>query len=156
TNTRPVNTKGFISHGADQALNLGFTGSGAKVGVLSNGVRSLATLQAAGNLPAVTVLSGQGGPADGDEGTAILEIIYDLAPWAQLYFASASNGQASFATNIQNLAAAGCQIIIDDFTYFAEGVFQDGIIAQAVNRVAANGVLYVSSSGNSGNLDSGT
>src|SRR5262249_7492099 len=106
TNTRPVNTKGFISHGADQTLNLGFTGSGAKVGALSNGRRSLATLQAAGNLPAVRVLSGQGGPADGDEGTAILEIIYDLAPWAQLYFATASNGQASFATNIQNLAAA--------------------------------------------------
>jgi len=156
TNTRPIDTKALISHGIDTVLNQGITGSGVKVGVLSDGVKSLATLQAAGNLPAVTVLSGQAGPATADEGTAMLEIVYDLAPGAQLFFATAFNGPASFATNIQNLAAAGATIIVDDVTYFNEGAFQDGIIAQAVNTVTANGVLYFSSAGNSGNLDSGT
>jgi Subtilase family/FG-GAP-like repeat len=156
TNTRPIDTKALVSHGADLVLSKGITGAGVKIGVLSDGVRSLASLQAAGNLPSVTVLSGQQGPLGGDEGTAILEIIYDLAPGAQLYFATASNGEASFATNIQNLAAAGCSIIVDDATYLDEGVFQDGIIANAVNAVGASGVLYFSAAGNSGNLESGT
>jgi hypothetical protein len=157
TNTRPIDTKALVSHGADLVLNQGVTGSGVKVGVLSDGVKSLATLQAAGNLPAsVTVLSGQGGPASGDEGTAMLEIVSDLAPGAQLYFATAFTGEAQFATNIQNLAAAGAKIIVDDVTYFDEPAFQDGIIAQAVNTVTANGVIYLSSAGNSGNLDSNT
>jgi hypothetical protein len=151
----PVDTNGEISEGADLVQNEGFTGSGVKVGVLSDGVDSLATLQAAGDLPAnVTVLSGQAGT--GDEGTAMLEIIYDLAPGAQLFFATSDGSDAQMATNIQNLAAAGCNIIVDDVTYFNEGVFQDGIIARAVNAVTANAVVYLSSAQNSGNLDSGT
>jgi len=154
-NTRPINTKALVSHAADTVLNLGFTGSGVKVGVMSDGVNSLATLQGAGNLPpGVTVISGQAG--SGDEGTAMLEIVYDLAPGAQLFFATASGGQANMANNILSLAAAGCQIIVDDFTYFAESAFQDGTIAQAVNTVTANGVVFFSSAANSGNLDSGT
>ena len=154
-NTAPVNTKGLISEGADLVQDQGFTGDGVKVGVLSDGVDSLASMQAAGNLPNnVTVLSGQAG--SGDEGTAMLEIVYDLAPGAELYFATAFTSAAQFATNIQDLADAGCDIIVDDVTYFNEGVFQDGIIAQAVNTVTASGVLYFSSAGNSGNLDSGT
>ena len=60
------------------------------------------------------------------------------------------------AANILALQAAGCSIIVDDITYFAEGLFQDGIIAQAVNTVVANGAMYFSSAANSGSLDKGT
>ncbi|MBV9677676.1 MAG: S8 family serine peptidase, partial [Acidobacteriaceae bacterium] len=45
---------------------------------------------------------------------------------------------------------------MDDYTYFAEGVFQDGIVARAVNDVMADGALYFSDAQNSGNLTSGT
>jgi hypothetical protein len=160
-----VDTNGQISEGANLVQSAGYTGAGAKVGVLSNGIYSLGSLQAAGELPAVTVLSGQAGPSTGcpynttnpcDEGTAMLEVVYDIAPGAQLFFATGDTGEAQFATNIQNLAAAGCNIIVDDLTYYDEGVFQDGIIAQAVNTVTAKGVLYFSSAQNSGNLDWGT
>ena len=40
--------------------------------------------------------------------------------------------------------------------YFAEHVFQDGIIAQAVTTVSNDGALYFSSAGNSGNLNDAT
>ena len=152
--TRPIDTKAEISHGVDLVQNQGITGAGIKIGVMSNGIDSLAAMTAAGNLPAVTVLSGQAGT--GDEGTAMLEIVYDLAPGATLYYATANPSQAQFAINIQALAAAGCKIIVDDVTFYAEGVFQDGIVAQAVNTVTAAGVMYFSSAANSGNLDSGT
>src|SRR3712207_8995845 len=38
----------------------------------------------------------------------------------------------SFAKGILDLQKAGCNIITDDIAYFAEPMFQDGIIAQAV------------------------
>lgn len=86
----------------------------------------------------------------------MLEIIHDLAPGAQLYFATAFVSWAGFAQNILDLRAAGCDIIVDDVEYFNESPFQDGIIAQAVNSVTADGALYFSSAGNSGNLNDGT
>jgi hypothetical protein len=125
-----------------------------KIGILSDGVDPLAAMQASGDLPAVTVLAGQAG--SGAEGTAMLKIVYNLAPGAQLYFATGGPSQAQFATNILNLRAAGCDIIVDDISYFAEGVFQDGTVAQAVNSVVASGALYFSSAGNEGRLDAGT
>ena len=45
---------------------------------------------------------------------------------------------------------------MDDLIYFAEPVFQDGIIAQAVNTVTASGALYFASAGNAGNKSDGT
>jgi hypothetical protein len=154
TNTGPNNSQGDAAHRAPTVRTGGITGAGVKVGVLSDGVDGLAARQASGDLPAVTVLPGQAG--SGPEGTAMLEIVNDLAPGAQLYYATAFNGAASFATNIQALAAAGCKVIIDDVTYGDEGAFQDGIIAQAVNAVAAQGVAYFSSAANSGNKNDGT
>jgi len=155
TNTGSVTSQGDAAHKAPQARALGLNGSSIKIGVLSDGVNSRATSIGTGDLPAgLTVLSGQAG--NGDEGTAMLEIVYDLAPSAQLYFATAFTSEASFATNIQALQAAGCNVIIDDVTYFDEGAFQDGPVAQAVNAVTAAGALYFSSAANSGNKTDGT
>src|SRR5215831_552038 len=154
--TGAVNSEGDAAHRADQVRALGINGNGVRIGVLSNGVDSLAAQQMAGELPAVTVVAGQAG--SGNEGTAMLEIVNDLAPGAQLFFATANGGQGNMASNILALAGGSnnCDIIVDDFTYFAEGVFQDGTIAQAVNTVTAGGALYFSSAGNSGNLNDGT
>ncbi len=156
SNAGSVTWQGVTAHKADVAHAAGQTGSGVKVCVMSDGVDSLAARQATGDLPAsVTVLPGQAG--SGDEGTAMLEIVHDMAPGASLYYATALSGVASMATNILNLAAApnNCHIIVDDVTYFNEGAFQDGPIAQAVNTVTAGGVLYFSSAANSGHLTRG-
>jgi hypothetical protein len=144
----------------------GADGTGVKIGVLSNGVTNLAASQASGDLGSVTVLPGQAG--SGDEGTAMLEIVHDLAPGAQLYFATGFNGIANFARNIRDLRTAGCDIIVDDVFYFVETPFQDGqapgvisntnggVVIQAVKDVVASGAMYFSSAGNSGNLDHNT
>jgi hypothetical protein len=54
----------------------------------------------------VTVLAGQASNGT-SEGTAMLEIVYDMAPGASLYFATANGGQAQFAQNILDLQTAG-------------------------------------------------
>lgn len=171
--TGPVVSEGDKAHAADAArMVTGADGTGLKIGVLSDGVASLAAKQATGDLPAsVTVLPGQAGPATGDEGTAMLEIVHDVAPGAQLYFATAFTSITSFAQNIKDLRTAGCDIIVDDVSYYNETPFQNGqaasvvsptnmgIVVQAVNDVTIGpqaGALYFSSAANSGNKNDGT
>lgn len=149
-------SEGVQVHGVEQARSTyGANGQGQFICALSDGVDALATAQASGDLPAgVTVLPGQAG--SGDEGTAMLEIIHDLAPAARLGFATAFTSEASFAQNILDLATAGCTIIVDDVIYLDESPWQDGPVAQAVSAVIAAGVTYFSSAGNEGNLSDGT
>ncbi len=152
-----VDSEGDTTHAAATArTRTHVTGIGVKVCVLSDGVDSLAAAQASGDLPAtVDVLPGQEG--SGDEGTAMLEIVHDLAPGAGLGFATAFISGASFADNIRALRfQAHCNIIVDDVLYYAETTFQDGPIAQAVIDVTKNGAMYFSSAGNEGSVLSGT
>lgn len=169
-----VETEGDITHRALGARGaFGVNGASLKIGVLSDGVSNLALSQAMGDLPptcgtppCVTVLSGQAG--SGDEGTAMMEIIHDMAPGASLYFATAFTSISSFAQNIHDLRTAGCDIIVDDVFYYVENPFQDGqtsavvsnsnggLVTQAVNDAVAAGALYFSSAGNEGSLDAGT
>ncbi|MGK2859223.1 MAG: Ig-like domain repeat protein, partial [Thermoanaerobaculia bacterium] len=150
-------SQGVVAHQADLARTLfGIDGSGVRVGVLSDSVDFLASVQASGDLPPVTVLPGQSGVPGSGEGTAMLEIVHDIAPGAELYFATAFESDAGFAQNIRDLAAAGCAVIVDDVAYFNESPFQDGPIARAVNDVTAAGVLYFSSAGNEGGILKGT
>jgi hypothetical protein len=154
--TRKVNTsEGDVAHNAPLVRTKGYTGTGVKVGVLSDSVDYLAQVQATEDLPpTVTVL--EDAPGNTGEGTAMLEIVYDLAPGSPLYFATAWNGAASFAANIIALKDAGCKVIVDDVGYFNESPFQDDVISQAVTTVTAAGVAYFSSAGNSGNKLAGT
>jgi len=94
----------------------------------------------------------------GDEGRAMMQIVHDVAPGAGLAFYTAENSEADFASGIGKLAApvasggAGAKVIVDDVGYFDEPFFQDGLVAQAINAVVANGVAYFSSAGNNGTL----
>ena len=151
--TKKDNTsQGDVAHRANSARRThNVDGTGIGVGVIANGVRSLADRQATDDLPArVTVLPGQEG--SGDEGTALLEIVHDLAPGAELYFATGNGGEARMAENIEALCEAGANVIVDDVGYLTEPVFQDGIIAQGVNAAVADGCFFFSAGGNDGNL----
>ncbi len=150
-------SEGDVAHRANLARAMfGVDGSGVSVGVLSDSVDHLAAVQGSGDLGSVTVLPGQSGVPGTGEGTALLEIVHDLAPGASLFFATTGDSEAAMATNIEALRAAGCGVIVDDVSFLNEPVFQDGIIAQAVETVSANGALYVSAGGNGGNEDDGT
>ena len=142
---------------ADARERFGVDGTGIGIGVLSDGIGTLVDRQVTGDLPAsVTVLPGQAGVEGHREGTAMLEIVHDLAPGAHLYFATVFSGQARFAANIEALCAAGADVIVDDVSYLSEGAFQDDIVARGINAAAALGCFHFSAAGNSGNLDAAT
>ena len=87
-----------------------------------------------------------------DEGRAMLQVVHDVAPGASLAFHTAGPTEADFANGITALAAAGAKVIADDVGYFDEPFFQDGIVAQAIDAVEAQGVTYFSAGGNDGQL----
>jgi len=83
-----------------------------------------------------------------DEGRAMMQIIHDVAPGASQAFYTAFVSPEDFADGIRALADAGSKVIVDDIIYFEEPMFEDGIIAQAVDDVYKDGVAYFSSAGN--------
>ena len=159
----------------DDARSNGIIGSGVTVGVLSDSYNQLGGAAAnvdSGDLPAtITVLDDSGDcglfiifiPCT-DEGRGMMQLIHDVAPGASQAFHTAFNGQADFAQGIEELAGCppgsslGCtpvagvaaDVIVDDVFYFAEPMFQDGIIAQAVDNVVEGGTSYFSAAGNNG------
>jgi subtilisin family serine protease len=131
---------------------LGIDGSGITVGSLSDSFNCLGGADQGvvdGDLPAGIVVLQEGDCDFGtDEGRALMEIIFDVAPGASQVFHTADFGQANFAQGIMDLGAFGAGVIVDDIIYFAEPMFQDGVIAQAVDSVVESGVSYFSSAGN--------
>jgi subtilisin family serine protease len=84
----------------------------------------------------------------GDEGRAMMQTVHVVAPGAALAFYTAETSEADFANGIGDLASHGAKVIADDVGYFDEPFFQDGIVAQAIDTVEAQGVAYFSAAGN--------
>ena len=146
--TGTYTTEGDAVLNCDEVRALhGLTGEGIRIGIISNGVDNLADAVATGDLPAnVTVLSNSEG---GDEGTAMLEIVHDIAPGAELYFHDSGNNVIAFNNAVDALAGAGCDIICDDIGWIFEPFFEDGVVASHVRGVVeSNDTLYVSAAGN--------
>ncbi|HEY2157897.1 MAG TPA: Ig-like domain-containing protein, partial [Isosphaeraceae bacterium] len=145
------------------AQAFGVNGAGVTVGVISDSVsqfaNGLSDSVKTGDIPPGTGIGGsavnvlQDGPAGStDEGRAMLENLYDIAPGVSTAFATGDGGDLNFAANIQALATqAHASVITDDLTYFDEPQFQDGPIAQAVHSVVNSGVVYTSAAGNASN-----
>jgi hypothetical protein len=168
-NYAPIVHAGSVADQADFVLEAdrerattpgAFDGTGQRVGVLSNSYNHLggaAAGIASGDLPAagVTVIADSNSSSDTDEGRAMLELIHDVAPGAGLAFATANGGEGTFANNITalaNPAQGNCNDITDDVSYFAEPMFLDGVISQAIDTaVTTRGVNYFTSAGNSAN-----
>ncbi|TAJ43450.1 PKD domain-containing protein [Methanofollis fontis] len=125
----------------------GYGGAGMRIGVISDGVDHIDDAVASGDLPSdVQVLSNTCG---GDEGTAMLEIVHDIAPDADLCFHDCGNNWIAFNNAIEALAAAGCTVICDDIGWLQVPYFEDGIIASHIQSLVDDGgLIYVSSAGN--------
>ena len=118
-----------------------------------------------GQHTAVDVIADAPTPAAGeaeldDEGRAMLQVVHDVAPQADLAFATAYSSELEFAANIKKLAApvskggAGASVIVDDVAYYAEPFFQEGPVGNAIQQVTEEGVTYLTAGGNNNLIES--
>jgi subtilisin family serine protease len=134
----------------------GLSGSGVKVGIIDLGFIGYTATQATGDLPPslITAEFGCGGVATGTEhGTAVAEIVYKMAPGAQLYLiciaTSVNLGQAK-----DYAIAQGITIVNFSAGFFnssrGDGTGSAGTPDAIVADARANGILWVNAAGNSG------
>jgi len=147
TRTGSVLSEGDALHGAaTYRTSSGITGAGVKVGIVSDGATNRATAVASGDLPnGITVNPSL--PGSGDEGTAMMEIVHDLAPGAQLFFSSGIPSSLDMLNAILWLMPK-VDVICDDLGFFGEPFFQDGDVANCARAAINLGKSYVSSAGN--------
>jgi len=155
----PITNSGYYITEGDKQLyaelarnQKGINGSTIKVGVISNGAWHVSSSQASGELGSVKILSNS--TVADDEGTAMMEIIYDIAPGCSLSFAYAGSSSNNMKSEIQRLIGADgeyCKIVVDDIGWFDDPWFSDGELAQYIHYIVnTNNVIYISSAGNEG------
>jgi subtilisin family serine protease len=143
---------------------LGVVGSGVRIGVIQTGFNGIAASQASGDLPlGITTFTARASgnfAGSGAEGTAMLELIHDIAPGAQLF-------AASFTTSLEEIAAVnwladvaggpnprrgtpgGVDIIVDDISWFNLGPYDgSSALSRALTAAVDRGVAYFKSAGN--------
>ncbi|GIW92076.1 MAG: hypothetical protein KatS3mg110_0117 [Pirellulaceae bacterium] len=160
-----TDSQGAASNAAENTLGaalirdlFNIDGSGVTVGVISDSANQVGNglndSISTGDLPPLNVgtfLDIDGPPSSSDEGRAMMELIYDIAPGSKLRFASGIGGEAAFATAVNTLVTNGANIIVDDLNGLTiEPYFFDGVAAQAVANAVSSGVHYFSSAGNRG------
>ncbi len=153
--TGSVDTQGDSILGAQQfRQTTGWTGQGVTVGVISNGDDSIASSQKTGDLPKnIWNDPNNAGSfkSSGDEGTAMMEIVYDLAPGVKRLGFCGPQTTVDFVTCLNDFTNdINANIIVDDLGFPGVAMFTDGGFAIAVENFAMNHptIQLVSAAGN--------
>jgi hypothetical protein len=136
-----------IMRSANVRSTLSVNGAGVRVGVISDSADQRSEAQAKGDLPADSSIFLGKVNTGSDEGTAMMEIVYDMAPGALLGFYGPDTS-VDMANGITALRGGGCQVIVDDLTFWDQPWFEEGVIETSISSNAAAGVTYATSAGN--------
>lgn len=139
-----VMTEGDLVMRSDTARSTySIDGAGVRIGVIADGLGGLATAQASGDVPDVDTatcnVTGEPVGAPGAEGTAILELLHDVAPGASLWFGHFSTA-SGLGTSLDFQEAVTClaqhvDIVIDDIGFYGAGPY-DGTSNVSLNTAA--------------------
>lgn len=157
-------SEGDVLLSASQARSVyGVSGAGVKICVISDGVLGADAAAQAGELPMSTDATADINLCDvnaqdnfrGSEGTAMLEVIHDLAPDAELAFCSGIGSEIGMMNAIRHFseASVGCNVILDDLSFLMAPYFQEGDVAQAAKNAVNQGIVYISAAGNAGGFE---
>ncbi len=146
-----VTGQGVAFTDADDWHAVGITGAGVKVAVVDLGFTGYASAQASGDLPAtLTTQSYCGGGIGGTtaHGTAVAEIVHEMAPDAEIYLICVSNtGHIDSALDYMN--AQGVDIISHSVGWFnTERGDGTGPFLTLSNKAEGYGIAWFNSAGN--------
>jgi len=146
-----VISEGVQLTGAAALHNSGFRGQGVKIAVIDLGFMGLSSAQARGELPPnvrTFDFTGTGIEAFTSHGTAVAEIIYDMAPQAELFLMKISD-EVDLENAKDEAIRQGVKIINHSVGWFNTGFYDGtGIIADIANSARAAGILWVNAAGN--------
>ncbi|CAN5412584.1 hypothetical protein BH09SUM1_BH09SUM1_12430 [soil metagenome] len=131
-------------------------GTGIKIGVIGDSLSrvgsGLAGGQASGDLPpnARLEIISEGPVGSTDEGRAMMELAYDIAPGASYGFATFRPNQAALFSAINEFRMKGYSIIVDDAFFEDEPLFQPGIVSSAIQNHIGDGHTILTAAGNYG------
>ncbi|MGH2740497.1 MAG: S8 family serine peptidase, partial [Actinomycetota bacterium] len=149
-----VTGEGVGVTGADDWHGRGFTGDGVKVAIVDGGFAGFTDRQTEGDLPAGLTtrnFCADGFTSETDHGTAVAEILYEMAPDADLFLVCALNA-VELGQALTYVKSVGVDIVSRSVGSFNTGRGDgtggpgtaDGIVADAVR----SGILWVNAAGN--------
>jgi hypothetical protein len=157
-----VTSEGVALSKANQWIQDGKKGAGVKIGIIDVGFNLLADAQANGDLPTGSKLVVNNGNCIDAEnepphGTAVAEIVHDMAPEASLYLACIED-TVSFAAAETWLRQQGVQVITAAIGFVSptggrgDGTGPAGSPADVVKRSREAGILWSVAAGNQARL----
>ena len=159
--TGVVYTQGDRLIGGDVLRHEGLSGSGVKIGLISDGIRGLDTVSTDAVFPDILPGSVHVSPqfpggriesGSGAEGTAMIEIIQDIAPQAEIFFVGVggdSDSERAFIDGVQWFIDNEVDIVVDDIGLWSQSFFFDDDVANAIDQAITNeNLLYISAAGN--------
>ena len=146
-----VVSEGVELTGASTYHDSGYKGQNIKVAVVDMGFANLTNSQNHRELPSNIItkdFTGTGLQTGSDHGTGVAEIVYDMAPEAQLYLIKIAD-EVDLENAKDYCIELGVDIINHSWiwpnTNFTDGT---GLICDMVNDARANGIFWVNAAGN--------
>jgi len=144
-------SEGTAAIGADAFHSAGITGTGTKVAVIDLGFVGLSQAQARGDLPYSVVqqdLTGTGLTTGFSHGTAVAEIIHDIAPAAQLYLIKIAD-EIDLDQAVTYCLNNQIDIINHSLGWYNTNNYDGtGTIPDIARRATSGGILWVNAAGN--------
>ena len=130
-----------------------FLGVGVKVAIIDVGFKSLSRAIGAGELPVSLTMdardfTNEGLETESPHGTAVAEIVHDMAPGATLFLMKIGD-EVGLANAVDKCITQGIDVIVHAAGWFNTN-FGDGtgVIADIAGRATRAGILWVNASGN--------
>ena len=146
-----VVSEGVALTGASLFHSNGVRGQGVKIAIIDLGFAGLSAAQARGELPANVLtfdFTGTGIEGTTSHGTAVAEIVYDMAPNAQLLLMKVAD-EVGLENAVDEAIRQGVQIINHSVAWFNTNFYDGtGPIAAAAQRARSAGIVWVNAAGN--------
>jgi subtilisin family serine protease len=146
-----VTSEGVGLTGADDFHTAGYYGQGVKVAVVDLGFIGLAAAQAAGELENVVYThdyTGSGLETYTKHGTAVAEIVADMAPQADLYLMKIGDS-VDLQNALNDCITNGIKVINHSVGWYNTNFYDGtGTVAGIANSARDNGILWVNAAGN--------
>ncbi len=144
-------SQGVGAIGANAFHSAGLDGSGVKIAVIDLGFAGLSQAQANGDLPYTVQqsdLTGTGLTSGITHGTAVAEIVHDVAPAAELHLIKIAD-EVDLDAAVTYCLSHGIDIVNHSLGWYNTNFYDGtGTIADTARRAISGGILWVNAAGN--------